>query len=569
MGRGAAGAGMSDHPHAEIHIPRGLRLIWLIPVVAALLALYLGWQAWRERGPTITVTWHTAEGLIAGQTKVKYKAVELGTVDRITLSDDLSHVVVRIRMRREAEPLLTEDARIWVVRARFAEGNVSGLDTLLSGAFIVLDPSGARSPTAKLAFTGLEDPPAVRSDEPGATFVLNASQIGSLSAGSPLFFHDIPAGEVLRYQLDPNQENVTLHIFIRAPFDALVRRGSRFWNSSGVAVDFGAQGVRVRLNSLSALINGGISFDTPAAERAGPKPAPDAVFPLYADEARASASGYRDKIKLLTRFEGSVRGLAAGAPVEIYGIQIGEVTDVKLDFEPSGARSQVTVRFEVQPERMSIAGAATPLGGADSLTVARRLVARGLRMQLDTTNLITGQMALTMRFVPGAPSGEVGIENDELVLPSQAGGFERITDAAGNFVNRLNNLPLDGLVAQLQETLKGASSLTNGPELREAILRLNETLVSARDMARAIQAGVGPAAKQLPLLTQGVQAALDHTNRLIGSVDSGYGAGSPFARDLDRLLAQIGDAARSMRLLADYLNAHPDSLLRGRDGGGK
>ena len=178
---------MSDHPpshpQADIHIPRGLRLIWLIPVVAALLAMYLGWQAWRERGPTITVTWHTAEGLIAGQTKVKYKAVELGTVDRITLSDDLSHVVVRIRMRHEAEPLLTEDARIWVVRARFAEGNISGLDTLLSGAFIVLDPGGARSPTAKLAFDGLEDPPAVRSDEPGTTFVLNTSQIGSLSTG--------------------------------------------------------------------------------------------------------------------------------------------------------------------------------------------------------------------------------------------------------------------------------------------------------------------------------------------------------------------------------------------------
>ena len=374
---------------------------------------------------------------------------------------------------------------------------------------------------------------------------------------------------MLRYQLDANQESVTLQVFIRAPFDALVRRGSRFWNSSGIALDLGAQGVRLRLSSLSALINGGITFDTPAAERAGPKPAPDAVFPLYADEAKANASGYRDKIKLMTRFEGSVRGLAPGAPVEIYGIQIGEVTDVKLDFDPSGASSQVTVRFEVQPERMSMAGAMTQSGAVDGLSVARRLVARGLRMQLDTTNLLTGQLALTMRFVPGAPLVDVMVENDVVVLPSQAGGFERITDAAGNFVNRLNNLPLDGLVAQVQETLKGASSLTNGPELRDAIVRLNETLVSARDMARAVQAGVGPAAKQLPQLTQGVQSALDRTNRLIGSVDSGYGAGSPFARDLDRLLGQIGDAARSMRLLADYLNAHPDALLRGRDGGGK
>ena len=559
----------SQHPLADVHIPRGLRLIWLVPVVAALLAAYLGWQALRERGPIVVVTWRTAEGLVAGQTKVKYKAVELGVVEKINLSDDLSHVVVRIRMRREAEPLLTGDARIWVVRARFAEGSLSGLDTVLSGAFIALDPGSARDTHARLAFVGLENPPAVRSDEPGTTFVLNASRIGSLAAGSPLFFRDIPAGEVLRYTLDADQENVTLQVFIRAPYDGFVRLGSRFWNSSGVALELGAQGVRLRLNSLSALVNGGISFDTPAVERDGPTPAAGWVFPLYPNETRASASGYRAKIKLLSRFDGNVRGLVVGAPVEIYGIQIGEVTEVQLDFDPSGASSQVTVRFEVQPERMSLAGADAHIGPVEGVEIARKLVGRGLRMQLDTTNLITGQMALTMRFVPDAPLVPVTVEGDDIVLPSQAAGFERIVEAAGNFVNRLNNLPLDTLMAQLQETLKGASSLANGPELREAMLRLNETLVSARDMARAVQAGVGPAAKQLPQLTQGVQTALDRTNRLIGSVDSGYGAGSPFARDLDRLLGQIGDAARSMRLLADYLNTHPDALLRGRDGGGK
>ncbi len=552
-----------DHPHAEVHLPRGLRLIWLIPLVALLLALYLGVQALHERGPTITIVWNTAEGLLAGQTKVTHRAVELGVVERINLTDDLAHVQVQVRMRREAEPLLTDQTRLWVVRPRVTARTISGLNTLVSGAYIELDPGSKRGSAAKLNFTGLDDPPAVRSDEPGHTFTLRSDRIGSLSSGSPLFFRDIPAGEVLSYNLRPDDQGVVIQVFVRAPYDAMVRRGTRFWNASGVSLDLGAQGVRLKLNSLMALLNGGVAFDTPAGYRDGPPPDPALSFPLYNDEATALASGYRGRIKLLTRFDGSVRGLAVGAPVELYGIQIGTVTDVQLDFDTTGASSGVTVRFEVQPERMAPMGAGKSLDTAP-LEVARRLVARGLRMELTTANYLTGQQVLTMGFVPHAPPFTVVSDGDTIVLPGRSGGIDAIVTAAGSFVAKLNALPLEAIGSRLAETLKGTSGLANGGALQNALKTLNEALAATRDMARSLQAGVGPAAKKLPQLAQGLQTALDRVNGLVASVDSGYGANSAFERDVTRLLGQIGDAARSMRLLADYLDAHPDALLRGR-----
>ena len=228
----------------------------------------------------------------------------------------------------------------------------------------------------------------------------------------------------------------------------------------------------------------------------------------------------------------------------------------------------MTVRFEVQPERMSQIGASR-LNETDSLAVARRLVARGLRMELTTANFLTGQQALSMAFVPHAALAEVAQEGDAIVLPGQTSGLDGIMTSAGDFVAKLNSLPLEQIGARLAETLNGVSAIANGAELHDTLKGLNETLAATRDVARSLQAGISPTAKKLPDLAQGLQTAIDRTNALIVSVDSGYGGASPFQRDVTRLLGQISDAARSMRLLADYLGAHPDALLRGREGGGK
>ena len=562
---GPGSSDVQDYPTAQLRPRRSLQLIWLIPLLAAAIAGFLGWRAWRERGPSITLSFTTADGLIAGQTKVKHKAVDLGTVERISLSPDMSHVIVRVAMLREAEDELTEAARFWVVRPRLTLGNVSGLDTLVSGSYIELDPgitpTGATPAKPQSEFTGLEEPPAVRSDEPGQVYHLKSERIGSLTSGAPLFFRDITVGEVLGYTLGPNGDNVTIDVFVRAPYDKLVRRTTHFWNASGVTLGLGADGVQLRLESLAAVLSGGVAFDNSAVTAdAAPSPA-GATFPLFRDETTATAAGASERLPFLVYVEGSVRGLVVGSPVELYGIPIGAVTEVKLQLNPADSSSHVAVRFDIQPNRVG-----TPSGAAaiDPMVMAQRLVDRGMRVELNTSNYLTGQLVVALTFTPGLPSVPVRREEGAIVLPNQAGGLTGITSGLSDVIAKVNRLPLEQIANNLNATLESAQGLVGGPELRDSLKALSATLAAARELVRNFDEGATPALKRLPGIAQSLQATVDRANKLVGSTDAGYGAGSQFNRDLQRLLSQVGDTARSVRLLADYLDQHPEALLRGR-----
>lgn len=551
-------------PLASVRGRRLFSAIWAIPVVAALVAGFLGWQAIHLRGPLIIVTFRSADGLQAGQTKVKYKSVELGTVRSITLTPDLHAVEVRVQMQREATPHLTDHSRFWVVRPRLTAGNISGLDTLVSGAYIGMDP-GPPGGNPQTEFTGLEEPPAIRSDEPGTTFLLQAKRIGSLGSGSPVIFHDIKVGEVLGYDLGPQGDSVTLHVFVSSPYDAYVHTGTQFWNASGVSVEVGAQGGRLRLENLLAALAGGIAFDTAADARATPQASRDASFPLYTDATAALAAGFRARLPAIAYFEQSVRGLAVGAPVEMYGLQVGTVTAVKLLVDPAGGAARVAVSFEIEPKRIVPSGDAGQ-AAQDGPAVAQRLLDRGMRVQLANANLLTGQMVLSLVFVPDAPHVTLSRDGNAMVLPTEPGGFDSILTGAGAIMAKLNALPLQQIAENLNATLKSANAVASGPELHQSLAALAEAMAGANTLIHSLQTGVEPVAGRLPQIAKGVQAALDRANRLLGSADSGYGGDSQFRRDLDRLLGQVGEAARSVRLLADYLNQHPDALLRGRAG---
>jgi paraquat-inducible protein B len=551
-------------PDAHVQTRRPFHFVWLIPLVAALIAGFLAWRTLSERGPTIVLTFRTADGLVAGQTRIRHKAVDLGTVRRITLSDD-GGVRVEADMRREADRFLTGTASFWVVRPRLTAGNISGLDTLLSGGYIELDPGAGRG-LPKTQFVGLEEPPAVRSDVPGTSFVLKAERIGSLSSGSPVFYHDIAAGEVLGYDANPTEpeKGIEVHVFIRAPYDGIVHAGSRFWNASGLDVELGAQGVQVRVASLQALLSGGIAFDTPHIAPGEKPAAAGASFPLYRDEAAAAAAGYRERTPYVAYFRGSVRGLAVGAPVELFGIQIGSVTAVNLEFDPKGLQSRVAVRFEIQPERIL---RPDQLRENDLVEVSRRMVAHGLRAQLRSASLLTGQLLVALDYFQDVPPASVEMQDGVVVLPVVPGGLDSITTDVSQILRKIDQLPLDAIARNLNETLAGARDLTAGPEARQSFHALTETLASVRDLVGKADAGAGPALKRLPDIAQGLQAVVDRAGKLVGSAELGYGENSQFRRDLQRLLDQVSDTARSVRLLADYLDAHPEALLRGRPGG--
>ena len=259
----------SELPQARLRRRPRFSVVWLLPAIAGVIGLYLAFTTLAQRGPEIVITFNSAQGLTAGQTKVQHKAVDLGTVTSIRLAPDMSHVSVRVRMTSEAKPYLTDHARFWVVRPRLSSGSVSGLGTLISCAYIEMDP-GETGGGSKTDFTGLENPPGVRSDEPGTTFVLNTQRIGSLGSGSPVFYRDIVVGEVLDYHLPEGNGPITVNIFVRGPYDKWVRTGTRFWNASGLNVELGSQGVHVELESIQAVLSGGVAFGTEEDSRDTP-----------------------------------------------------------------------------------------------------------------------------------------------------------------------------------------------------------------------------------------------------------------------------------------------------------
>jgi paraquat-inducible protein B len=516
-------------PAGRIRRPR-FSFVWIIPIVAALIAGYLGYRTLTEEGPLLTLTFSTGDGLSAAQTEMKYKSVALGTVESIALSPDHNNVVVKIRMTSVGAPFLNSHARFWVVRPNLSAAGISGLDTLVSGSYIAVDP-GLPGGTYRDKFVGLEEPPGVRSDEPGSTFVLKADDIGSLGSGSPVFYRDVEVGEVLGYSIGDGVGPATINIFVRAPYNKLVRQQSHFWNSSGISVSLQGGAFHIMMQSLQAVISGGVTFDLPP-EAINSPPSPDnASFPLYASQDVAESVGYHRKVPLVTYFESSVAGLVPGAPVNVLGIQVGQVTDVKLMLDPIGGTVKVRVAMELQPERV-FRDRLLPSSALGDLL--QDMVNKGLRVELETASYVTGQQVISLALVPGAKPVPVTREGAAFVMPSQASAFGSIIASLGTVSDKLAKMPLDKIGDNLNTLLITTNKTVGGAQINKTLESLRETLTTA--------------------------------NTSLSALSQSYGNDSDFQRNLEQLMDQANDTLRSVDLLTSYLSRNPSSLLRGRNG---
>jgi len=543
-------------PHATARRSRRISVIWVIPLVAVAIGAWLAWDTLSKEGPTIKISFDSGEGLQAGQSQLKYKEIVFGTVKRLELAPDHTHVVVTVATTREAKPLLTDQTIFWVVKARLFAGNVSGLETLLSGVYIGMRPTEGKP---QREFVGREDPPVLQANVPGHTFMLKAKRLGSISLGSPVFYRDLNVGEVLGWDIADMAEYVTIRAFVRAPYDGYVRDQSRFWNASGISVKLGGAGVEVQMESLKALLLGGIAFETPKAEIRAAAAPENHVFPLFADRDAANNASYTREISVVSYFPGSVRGLAAGSEVTMHGLKVGEVTDVRLAYDPAKDMIVAPVRFEVEPER--ILGVGHRMFKTDQEAVDE-LVKRGLRASTQSTSLITGQQVVALDFVPDAPPATVTMEGEDFVLPTtEGGGFAGLAASATDLLDKVNKMPFDQIGANLNGILRSVNDVAQGPQMKKALTDLSAMLASAQGMVQRLDT------KQLPELSAGLQKTLASANKRVLSLDTGYGDNTKFNRDLDRLMVQANDAVRSIRALTDLLARHPEALLKGRPEG--
>jgi paraquat-inducible protein B len=546
---------------ASVHRHLGFSWVWLMPLGALALVAYLFYRLTAERGPMITIKFQSADGLTAQQTLVRYKAVTLGVVEEIELSDDLSHVVAHVQMSEEAEQLLTEKTQFWVARPRFSgglSGLQTGLETLVTGAYVAMDPGPKGSKPLK-RFVGLEKPPSVRRDQPGSVYFLQAQAIGGIGEGAPIHYRDVNVGEVLSYEL--SDAEVRLRVFVRAPYDQQVKQETRFWNSSGINIDTGAEGLHVELQSFQSLFAGGISFRNPPAPHKLTPVKAEATFRLYPNEEQAEMDFYGRSLPYVSYFESSVRGLSKGSDVHMFGKALGTVTEVDLVRDPrpdQGGRLAVRVAYVLHPERALRVSDRAALEGDGMLALLRD----NLRVVLRTSSLLTGQKELSLEYVPGKEGTVVGQEGGAWVLPSSSDDLQNVGAAVAQIADKLNRIPFEEMGKNANEVLVSVRRATASPKLEHAVASLDTALQEVAALAQQARSDLGPALARLPAISEKLESAVDGANQALGQ--HGYGSDSSVQRQLERTMSQVADAARSIRLLADYLNRHPEALVSGR-----
>jgi paraquat-inducible protein B len=497
--------------------------VWAFPIVAAIIGIWLAYTTLAQKGPSISITFRTASGIEPGKTLIKHHDVVLGVVDKVAPSDDLSHVIVTAKMTKTAGPHLRKGTRFWVVQPRIGLTGLSGLETLVSGAYIEVDPGRG---AAERSFAGLLEPPVVRADVPGREFLLKTTQIGSIGPGSPVFFHGIKVGEATRYNFEGVGGDIIIHVFVREPYDKLVYDGTRFWNASGINLSAGANGFKVELESLQAVLAGGIAFETADSARVGAPSKEGTTFPLFTDHSAAAEAGFTARARAVAEFEGSVRGIEVGSPVEFRGIKIGRVLDYRLVIDPAAKTAKVPVQLEIDIERIAVIG--HPLDRQEQMSLMDRLVELGLRAQLRSASLLTGQLVIALDFFPDAPPATIDRSGTVPKIPTIPTDLETVTRSVTQILDRLAALPLEDTVGDVRALL--------------ASLR-----------------GAGDSA----------DATMKRVDSALASLNASYGRDSQVRSETVDLLRQLQETAKSVRLLANFLEQHPEALMRGKAGSGR
>ena len=513
--------------------------VWIVPIVAVVIAVWLAVEARLEKGTEIQIEFASASDIIPGQTQIRLKDVQVGSVKSLRLSKDLKSVVVRANIDRNVSDHLSENTRFWVVTPRISATGVSNIGTLISGVYILMDP-GAKG-ASQTKFKGLDESPSIRSDETGTHYVLQAETLGSLNIGSPVYFRQIRVGEVTGYKLAEEQNHVDVNFFVRAPHDQMVLDRSRFWDVSGFGVSIGAEGMKAKMASLTSLIAGGIEFDNTANIGPSALAAEGHRFYLYPDRESVLEERYNIKYHYLLRFSGSVRGLSVGAPVEFRGIKVGEVVNVVLDNADNKEKS-LHVYIAMEPQRFDPHVAPNK---EDVDARIRAMVDQGLHAQMATSSLITGSKYIDLNFMNDREPGEFNQSTDFAELPTADDAASQLTQKMDGVLNEVAAIPFEDIGNDL------AASMAS---LRSVLETLEERNTAAK---------IDGAMEGLDGTMANAELTLAETEALIKNLNYLLAPDSETTYELSKALKSIGEASRALNLFLDELNRHPNSFISG------
>jgi paraquat-inducible protein B len=521
---------------------KGFPVVWLLPLVALAVGGWLFFKTESEKGPEITISFNTAEGIEEGKTKVKFRDVTVGTVNKLDITKDLKAVQLSIQMVSGTDEYLTDSSRFWVVKPRVGAGGVTGLGTLFSGAYIAFEP-GTKGKSQK-TFVGLEKPPIVTSDKEGTTFRLRADSLGSISIGAPVYFRQFDIGEITDYRLADDYTYVDIGIFVSAPYDEYVHTGTYFWNVGGLSLSMGASGAKLEMESMIALLSGGVAFETLPEFLDTPIAGEDAVFELFENRAKALERPITETATFVLRFDSSVRGLSVGAPVEYRGIRVGTVKAIELGADPvnKGVVGPV-VLIDIEPQRtMNYQDIDKPKTSKeqdsefekDPVALIETLVKRGMRARLQTGSLITGQLFVEIDIFPDATPAVMLTSGQYPEIPTLPNSLEGIIASLNRILTKVED-------ADLQGTLKN----------------LNALMVSTAGLASTLN-------EDMPGLANELHTTLEAAHSALTTLEASASTDGEIGSQLQDVLKEISAAARSIRVMAEYLERHPDALIKGK-----
>ncbi|KDM90719.1 intermembrane transport protein PqiB [Photobacterium galatheae] len=528
-----------DPPQAEVSQIRQLSLIWLVPLVALVIGFWMLIQFLASKGPEITLKLTTADGIEVGKTEIKALNVKVGIITDVKLSDDYNSIMATAQMDKDAARMLKTDTRFWVVKPRIGKQGISGLETLLSGAYIELQPGVEEK--EKNTFTVLDTPPVAPPDAKGLRLILSHNEAGKLSIGDPVLYEGFTVGRVEKVSFNTQTKKANYQLFIFEPYDSLIRRRTRFWLSSGVELKMSAEGFNFKIGSVESLLTGGVSFNVPDGSEPGELVTKQlSRFRLYNNQNEVSERFYDRYLEYVMLFDESVRGLNQGAPIEYRGVRIGTVSKVplRLPNQSKGfSNQQIPVLARIELARVQEYVDTQDLQDLhDNLSSQ---FSKGLRASLKTANFLTGQLMVDVEFYTDEPDPKLLTYKDYDVFPTIAGGFAEIQKQIASLLDKMNNLPLEDTLNELNQTLAATEKTLKAAE---AAAKHVNVLLAQRD-------------------TQAIPAELRNSLTQIQATLSSYGAEGTTYRNLEQALIRFEQVLKELQPVLRQVNDKPNSLI--------
>lgn len=531
---------MSDPESAPQAVERRSRWpgwIWSIPIAALGIVIWLAVRNWASSGPKVTVIFPAIADLKPDDTQVKFRNMNVGQVESVKVEADLRRIRVILKLNSDMKRHLGKGTRFWIEGGNLSLANLSSIKTIISGPYISMEPAPG---SKQKLYTGLTEAPVLRFGEHGTTFLLHCEKVNGIQHATPIYYLDQEAGEVSSYRMN-RDHTFDITAVIKAPFDRLVHTGTRFWNAGAISLSTGANGPRLRFRSISALAQGAIAFDTPQGAVQGPTAKAYSRFELYNSQDDAENAPDPRGVAYQVVFTGVSSSLRRYAPVQLMGTRIGSVSDARLEYSPATGKLSIRATLVLEPSRIHLATGATwsdrPRRQMDAML--ERLIAAGLRATLATSPPVIGGQMVVLEMTPAKTAAAL-IPGEVPEIPTAGGSdVSHLLEQANDIERKIDEMPLRQIAESVNRSAANLEHVSS--EARE---QLPAALKSARESILE------------------AQAALSSAQNLLSSGSAV--SNQPYTADVPQALYEMTAAARSLRELSDFIDRHPEALIRGR-----